>query len=105
MFLPTPENISLLNFKSFLTLAFKWISLTELQFSNAETPILVTLFGMVILVKPVHLKKAFDPMPVIPSGIITLVIDALSLNAFEPIDTTLKPFIFAGMLTVASVPV
>ena len=41
------------------------------QLKNANSSMLVTLFGMVMLVKPVQLKNAESPMLVTSFGIIT----------------------------------
>ena len=40
---------------------------------NASSPMLVTLFGMVMLVKPVQSENALAPMLLTPSGISILV--------------------------------
>ena len=41
----------------------------DLQRSKAESPMLVTLSGIVTLVRDVQYKKAFSPMLVTPSAI------------------------------------
>ena len=59
-----------------------------LQEPNAELPILVTLLGMVILVKLVQLENAAEPIDVTLSGIMILVKLVQPENALPPILVT-----------------
>ena len=58
---------------------------SELQPSNAELPMLVTLFGMVTLVSEVQPMNAPHPMLVTLSGMVMLVSDWQSWNAYSAI--------------------
>jgi hypothetical protein len=49
---------------------------------------LVTLFGIEILVKAVQFWNALSPILVTPEPIVTLVIEVLSLHALTGIDPT-----------------
>ena len=49
---------------------------------------LVTLFGISILVKPLHPQKAYEPILVTLSGIVTLVKPLQYWKAYEPILVT-----------------
>ena len=54
-------------------MAFQFISVSPVQFSNAESSIFVMLSGMVIEISPVSPLNAFSPIVVtLPSAGITL---------------------------------
>ncbi len=55
-----------------------------LQNANACPPILVTLAGIVISVKPRQTRNAFPPILAMPYGITTSVKPPQSKNAKEP---------------------
>src|SRR5258707_632273 len=66
---------------------------------------LVTLLGIVTLVRLVQYMNASDPMLVTLLGIVTLVRLVLDSNAAIPMLMTGRPVIVLGMVTAALVPV
>ena len=47
--------------------------ISDVQVSNALSPMLVTLLGIVTLAREVQSKNAFSPMLITPLGMVTLV--------------------------------
>ena len=74
---------------------------------NAELPILVTLSGIVILVRLLHPENALSPIPVTPSGIVMLVSLAQLLKAPSEISLTLSGIVivFIFVSANASIPI
>ena len=64
---------------------------------NAESPMLVTLSGIVTEVKPVQPSNALAPMLVTLSGIVIGVRLVQSLNAFSPMLVTVSGIVMAWM--------
>ena len=60
-----------------------------LQLENTDSPIVVTLFGIVTLVKPVQPWNVEGPMLVTPLGIVTLERLVQPENAEPPMEVTL----------------
>lgn len=60
---------------------------------------LVTLEGMVTLVRPEQTENAEEPMLVTPSGMVTLVRPERPCNAEEPMLVTVYPFMVEGINT------
>ena len=76
-----------------------------MQILNAEAPILITLFGIIIFFKLVQLENAAYPIFVILSGIAILVILIQSSNAKAPILITGKFLYSHGINTFVSLQV
>ena len=70
------------------------------QLENELAPIVIMLFGSVMLVSAVHPAKAFKPIEVTPFGITMLVTFLLFWNAPFPMEVTASPLVFAGITTV-----
>jgi hypothetical protein len=66
---------------------------SPLQPENAPPPMLVTLSGIVMLVRPLQPLNAKCPMLVTLSGIVTLVSPSQPLNAESPMLVTLPGII------------
>ena len=64
---------------------------------NAESPMLVTLSGIVIEVKPVQPENAEPPILVTLAGIVIEVKLTLSLNAYSPIPVTVSGIVMVLM--------
>ena len=76
-----------------------------LQSPNAPNPILVTLSGIVILVKPLQPINAYASILVTPFGSIILFKPLQPENAFHPILVTFLPPIFPGITSFVLFPV
>ena len=68
------------------------------------TPILVTLLGIVTLVRVVQPWNAEPPILVTLLGIVTLVRLVQPKNALSPMATTGRPPIVVGMVTAPPAP-
>jgi hypothetical protein len=66
---------------------------------------LVTLLGIVTLVRLVHDMNAWLPMLVTLSGIVTLIRVVFEWNAESPMLVTARSLIVPGMLTTPPAPV
>ena len=81
------------------------ILVKPLQYSNAAVPMLVTPLPIVILVKPLQPPNAQPPMLVTVLGIVILVIAVWFRNASVPMLVTGRPKIVAGIVTAPPAPV
>ena len=70
---------------------------------NAPSPMLVTLLGIVTLVRLEQFSNTANPMLVTLSGIVTLVRAGCS-NASSPMVVTVRPLILVGMVTTQGGP-
>ena len=71
-----------------VTLSGMVMLVKEVQYSNAESPMLVTLSGMVMLVKASQERNALSPMLVTLSGMVMLVKEVQYSNALSPMLVT-----------------
>src|SRR5437016_14310666 len=74
------------------------------QFSKAESPILIKLFGSTTFVRAVQPQNALPSMVVTPSEIVMLTTPEKK-NAPDPIVTTGRPPTDDGIVTIGSGPV
>src|SRR2546426_664240 len=74
------------------------------QRENAWDPMMVTLLGIVTLVRLVQAENAKLPMLVTLLGIVTLVRLVLYWNAESPMRVTGRPLIVSGMATAPPGP-
>ena len=82
---------------TFMTLYLRSTKLSQLE--NAPGPILVTLLGIMIEVRPLHLQNAKSSILVTLLGIVTEVSPQQSLNAPKPILVTLLGIVIEVKLT------
>jgi hypothetical protein len=87
----------------FVTLA-GIVMLPKLVVEKAELPMVLKLLGSVTLSKSKQEENALLPICVTPSGIVTLVILFLPLNARTPIETTGRPPIRGGIFMTLPLP-
>ena len=73
--------------------------------ANASPPMVVTLSGMVILVRLVQLENAATPMLVTLSGMVMLVRLVQLEKAEGPMPITVYPLYVAGIISSVSVQV
>jgi len=78
---------------------------SDLQAPNATSPILVTVFPIVTLVRAVQPLNALKPILVTLFGMVTLVKDRQLLNALKPILVTGYPPNILGMTMAPPGPV
>jgi hypothetical protein len=89
-----------------LVTLFPMVTLVKpVQKPNAELPMLVTLFPMTTLVKPVQYQNASIPMLVTLLGMVTLVKAVLLKKAEPPIATTGYTPSVAGIVIAPPAPV
>jgi ABC-type uncharacterized transport system permease subunit len=94
----TRQSTSISKEHQSFTLPSNFTLVSDVQKSNALSPIFVTLLGMTTLVSDLQLSNALSPISVTLLGITTLVSNLQSLNALSPIFVTPS-----GMVTLVSV--
>src|SRR5437867_2395472 len=74
------------------------------QPANALRPMVVTLLPILTLVRLMQLKDERSPILVMLLGMATLVIAAFAKNAWSPILVTGRPLMVSGMVTAPPGP-